>query len=122
MRNWAIFVILFSLCVPVGCASDVANRYYKQERYTPKPVEQVDLLFSKPDRSFEVIADFQSRGESPEDYREKAARIGADAVIVTHLGGFYATDEQWAGTDRYKDRYHSHIIGTAIRYIGSDQR
>src|SRR5258708_23247027 len=77
----------------LGCASDVANRYYGAERYSPTPITQVELLRSKPDRPFIVIADFQSRGESPEDLRKKAAKIGADAVIVSVLGGLYNNSE-----------------------------
>ena len=99
----------------VGCASDVANRYYGDQRYSPTPIDQVELLRSKPDRPFVVIADFQSRGESPEDLRKKAAAIGADAVIVSVLGGWYSTSEEWAGKDRNSNTY-SHIVGTAIKF------
>ena len=44
-----------------------------------------------------MIADFQSRGESPEAVRKKAADIGADAVIISILGGYYSRSEEWAG-------------------------
>ena len=36
-----------------------------------------------------VIADFQSRGENAKAMQKKAAKIGADAVIVVYLGGYY---------------------------------
>ena len=95
-----------------GCASDVANRYYVEERYPAKSPSEVELLWKSPGRSFVVIADFQSRGESPEDMREKAAKIGADAVIVALLGGD-ATGSQWATSE---SRSYSRITGTAIKF------
>ena len=99
----------------IGCASDVANRYYGAATYPEKLPSEVEILHARPARAFIVIADFQSRGESAEDLQEKAAKIGADAVIVTYLGGNYARSEQWAGKDSMADSY-SHIVGTAIKY------
>mgnify|MGYP003660764648 CR=1 FL=1 len=101
----AIAITLMSILFLTACASDVANRYY------------MDEVYPKPDRPFVVIADFQSRGESAGDLRRKAAEIGADAVIVVEVGGSYSRGEEWAHTDKYKDRDHSHILGTAIRFI-----
>lgn len=98
-----------------GCAVDVANRYYAAEHYPAKAPSQVELLFRAPSRKFETIADFQSRGDSPESMRKRASKIGADAVIVTPLGGLYAPSEQWAGNDRMS-RTYSRIVGTAIKY------
>lgn len=101
--------------VLVGCASDVANRYYGARKFAPRPPEQVAVLWQKPERPFVVIADFQSRGESANDLQKKAAEIGADAVIIAILGGYYSTSEQWAGDDRNSNSY-SRIVGTAIKY------
>lgn len=101
--------------VLTACASDVANRYYADARYSPKLVSEVAILRSRPGRDFTVIADFQSRGESAKDMQKKAAQIGADAVIITYLGGLYEKSEQWAGNDSMAGSY-SHIVGTAIRY------
>lgn len=98
-----------------GCATDVANRYYAAETYAPKPVEQVDLLRARPSREFEVIADFQSRGESAKAMRRRAAKIGADAIIVTNLGGYASLGTEWAGKDPYSQSY-SRLVGTAIKY------
>lgn len=111
-----ITLIIFGLSL-VGCATDVANRYYASEQYPPKNKEDVLILDSKPTRPFIVIADFQSRGETPSDLQAKAAKIGADAVIVSHVGGFYSRDEEWASKDRYQGQYHDHILGTAIKFI-----
>lgn len=98
-----------------GCATDVANRYYGTERYAPKEAKDVELLQHRPSREFVVIADFQSRGDSPEAMRKRAAAIGADAVIVTILGGFYSRGDEWADKDTQGDSY-SRITGTAIKY------
>jgi hypothetical protein len=99
-----------------GCATDVANRYYLKERLQPRSVEEVEILWARPAREFIVMADFQSRGESPQDIRDKAAQIGADAVIVSLLGGVYSKSEEWASDDRNR-RTYSRISGTAILYV-----
>ena len=104
--------------MPLGvfsCASDQASRYYGTAKYAPKDVDDVKILFEAPSRPYVVIADFQSRGESPEDMQRKAASIGADAVIVVKLGGYRSTSEQWADHDSYASSY-TRITGTAIKY------
>lgn len=98
-----------------ACATDVANRYYASTTYPPKNPDQVAILNQAPTRPYEVIADFQSRGESSKSVRNKAAKIGADAVIITILGGFYSRFDQWASTDTQMDTY-TRICGTAIIY------
>lgn len=103
-------VFLFS-----SCAQDVANRYYSQKRYPAKPQNEVLLLAKAPSRAYEVIADFQSRNEGPPAMQKKAAEIGADAVIVTTLGGLYQLSDEWASRDSQSKTY-SRIIGTAIIY------
>jgi hypothetical protein len=111
----AIAGVFFASLLYSGCVSDVANRYYSEVKYPEKNVKDVELLQQKPDRPFTVIADFQSRGETRDTLRKKAAKIGADAIIVTIMGGAYAIAEQWAGQDRNSHTY-SRIIGTAIKY------
>ncbi len=59
-----------------SCAEDVANRYYVAQRYPERDPRSVELLFHAPSRPFNVIADFQSRGESPEAFRKRAPKIG----------------------------------------------
>lgn len=98
-----------------GCVYDVANRYYLSERYPAKSEEQVEVLTSTPSRPYVVMADFQSRGDSVEGVRSKAAQIGADAVIVSKIGGSYDAREQWAGEDRFTST-GSRVVGTAVRY------
>ena len=115
-----IALIIYGLSL-VGCATDIANRYYASEQYSPKNKAEVLILDSKPTRSFIVIADFQSRGETPSDLQAKAAKIGADAVIVSHVGGVYSRSEEWASKDRYQGEFHDHILGTAIKFTEENE-
>lgn len=117
-----LVVHLNKLVVPIcvvffcsSCAEDVANRYYSSQRYAERDPHSVELLFHAPSRPFTVIADLQSRGESPNSMRRRAAKIGADAVIVTPLGGFYKRSEEWATADSMSNTY-SRLIGSAIKY------
>lgn len=118
----------FWLCLCLtGCVSDQAHRYYLDERYPPKDVEDVEVLWRAPEEPYTVIADFQARpgglgpgirshGEWAAEYmQKKAAQIGADAVIVGTYGGYRAKGDEWAGIDRHSETY-SRITGTAIKY------
>ena len=114
-----LLIILVSLLLS-ACASDVANRYYIAERYASRPVDEVDLLTSEPDEPYIVVADFQMRGESAKGMKKRAADIGADAVIVTILGGYYSSNEEWAGQDYYKGKIENNeIVGTYTRIVGT---
>ena len=112
--HYVIFVHLLGIALASvnGCASDVANRYYGSVKYPTKAPSQVLVLSNRPSQDFDVIADFQSRNESPEDLRIKAAEIGADAVIVTVLGGHYKSSDHWANQDTAGAG--NRIVGTAI--------
>lgn len=114
LANAALLVTL------TGCARDVANRYYGSIKYPAKQPSQVLLLSTRPSQNFEVIADFQSRNETPDDLREKAAEIGADAVIVSMLGGHYDRSHQWASQDTAGT--YSRIVGTAIIFKKGDKQ
>ena len=107
--------LILPILLIVNCAGDIANRYYLNEKLPPKKKSEVEVLSVKPKREYTVIADFQSRGESPENMRDKAARIGADAVIVVILGGDYYRGDEWADIDSRNNTY-SRIIGSAIKY------
>lgn len=110
-------ILLLTVVLAGSCASDVANRYYGSDKYPPKAIDSVQLLSRAPDRPYEVIADFQSRNESPQDLRKKGAAIGADAVIVATLGGY--TDSQFNDwLQENPNRSYTRIVGTAIHYKG----
>ena len=115
MRQFRSFLsVIVAFCLS-SCAEDVANRYYSAQRYPAKDAKNVELLFHAPSRPFTVIADLQSRLESPEAMKKRAAQIGADAVIVTPLGGLYNPNDQWAGQDSMS-RTYTRLIGSAIKY------
>ena len=110
------FLLAVTVCLlSVGCATDVANRYYASTNYPPKNPKDVQILRVAPSRPYEVLADFQSRGESPASVAKKAAKIGADAVIIATLGGYYELGTEWASQDNQAHTY-TRITGTAIRY------
>lgn len=98
-----------------SCATDVANRYYSSERFPARNPKDVEILFRQPTQKFDAIADLQSRNESPRGMRNRAAKIGADAVIVTPLGGYYSLGDEWAGADSMSGTY-TRLVGTAIKY------
>ena len=116
----SLFAVVAFLSL-TACATDVANRYYGGTTYPEKKPEEVQILRQAPTQPYEVIADFQSRGESAKSVRNKAAKIGADAVIISTLGGYYERAEQWASTDAQADSY-TRICGTAIRYKQQNQK
>ena len=97
-----------------GQPYDVANRYYAAKSFPRKDPSDVEILRVRPTRDFVVIADFQARNETAEGMRRRAADIGADAVIVTLLGGWIAPNAEWAGTVSTGGEWR--IVGTAIKY------
>jgi hypothetical protein len=111
---WRVALASAVVLSVAGCASDQAHRYYGSTKYAPKALESVELLSQAPERPFSVIADFQSRGESPDDMRKRGAEIGADAVIVTLLGGYVRVSSEWIQKDTGTS--YSRITGTAIVY------
>lgn len=104
------------LLLLTGCASDVANQYYAAVHYPPKPTKEVEVLFKNPTRPYEVIADLQARNAGAASMRRQAAKIGADAVIVSFLGGYFSTSTEWADEKRMMNDNYSRVTGTAIKY------
>ena len=45
----------------------------------------------------------------------RSAEIGADAIIVVPVGGWYAENEVWADKDRHSDSY-TRLIATALKF------
>lgn len=131
-RHWAVVrsmgvmwvlavLVLVGVGVSGGCTHDEAGRYYADKRYPRRPVKEVQVLHDAPGKPYEVIADYQAKGLGATEgfVRKKAAEIGADAVIVSKLGGYRSRDEQWAGQDRHSNTY-TRITATAIRYTHAD--
>ena len=104
------------LMMLAGCASDVANQYYAAERYPARPTKEVEVLFKNPTRPYVVIADLQARNAGAASMRRQAAKIGADAVIVSFLGGYFSTSTEWVDEKRMMNDTYSRVTGTAIKY------
>lgn len=116
-KNLTGLILWCCVSLTCSCANDVANRYYLTEHYPPKKVNEVQVLQKNPDEPYIVMADFQARGISPDTIRKEAAQIGADAVIITTLGGYYANDNGWVGQGSGRnDNTYSRIVGTAIKF------
>ena len=109
-----IGISVFLLC-EIGCVSDEANRYYLKETLPAKNINDVEILREKPQRPYIVVADFQAKNASFRYMQKRAAEIGADAVIIVPLGGWYSRNEVWAGKDTHSNSY-SRLVGTAIKY------
>lgn len=109
---WAGLVL--AVAFVTGCSSDSANRYYLDYTLPSKNPDEVAILYAEPARSYTVIADLQARGVSPKYMQKHAAEIGADAVIVSLLGGRRSYDDEWASDNT--SRTYSRITGTAIIY------
>ena len=92
----------------------MANRYYSSEHYPPKKSSEVEVLHKNPTRPYEVIADFQARDAGETTMRRMAAKIGADAVIVSLLGGHFSGT--WADEKTWSNETYSRVTGTAIKY------
>jgi hypothetical protein len=105
----ALFAISLS-----GCVSDQAYRtYVPNGTYPAKAIGDVAVLYEKPEREFQVLADLQARGDAVASFRRVAASLGGDAVIVSRLGG-YAGNSTWA--DEPKGSSYTRIIGSVIKY------
>ena len=105
------------LCFSNACKMpvyDEGNRYYLKEKLPPKTVGQVEVFHNEePKRKYTIIADLQGKRHTVDSLRERAAEIGADAVIITKTGGYIGSgDTKWAGKDTGKTNFS----GTAIIY------
>ena len=100
-----------------GCVSDFAARYYAENKYPEVEPSRVAVLRDAPSRPFIVLADLQARGSGATDefMREQAAQIGADAVIVSRVGGTRAHGDIWASDDSLKSTY-TRVTATAIKF------
>lgn len=115
MRITISCLVMIGSVVASGCVTDQAHRYYANSRFPSRPFEEVEVLYEAPSWNYEVIADFQARGASVKYMQKKAAKIGADAVIVGKYGGYRAKSDEWASDNTY-GRWYSRITGTAIKH------
>jgi hypothetical protein len=81
--------------------------------YDPVPASTVEIIKTKPERSYVELATIDVGGFSPRDtakmhnaIRSKAGPVGANAVLITDEGVVY---QPYVGTVKY-------VSGVAIRY------
>lgn len=116
-RSEFVGFILICLLACASCAHDIADRYYVSA-LPPRDPSSVEVLYVRPSRKFVVVADFQARQADEDFMRDKAAEAGADAVIVSRVGGLRAPGESRADQDSMSGYRGGvgHIVGTAIKY------
>lgn len=116
--------LLAFLLMLTSCTTDLSYRYYGANPVAlPKQPNEVEILYERPSKEYEAIADFQGRGASSlvDTFQEAAAKIGADAVIVTNTDEAYDQSTTWAGTGvgtakKRESFLNKRIFGTAIIY------
>lgn len=96
-----------------GCAGIVDVTKTGQGYFDPVPAARVDILKTKPERSFVELATIDVSGFKPNDtakmhnaIRTKAGPVGANAVIITDETVTY---QPYVGAVKY-------VSGVAIRY------
>lgn len=119
----AALLFIISSC---ATSSDLSYRYYGSQSRQSKSQSSVKVLFEKPTEKYESIADFQGRGSSDliKKFQQKAAEIGADALIVTTSNEGYSYSTEWAGdgiakSNKFEKFENRRIFATAIIYINS---
>lgn len=90
-------IVLMTLCLIIlaSCESTTVVGH----TYPAVPVDSVKVLYQEPKRPYEVLAFVQSNkswemssSADVADLRKKAAKVGADALIVTSVHGVTMTE------------------------------
>jgi len=103
--------------IMVSCVSDRAYRDYSNQKYPPNSIEDVEVVFEIPQRDYEVLADFQAKGNmelAVKKFQKEAATIGADGIYVKALGGAASFSQEWASKDNSISQ--TRITATAYKY------
>ena len=124
-----LFVIVLLLAA-TACVSDLSYRYYGSTPVvSAKAQKAVEILYESPLAAYEAIADFQGRGSSDliAQFQKEAAKISADAIIITTSSEDYDRSTQWAGSGINKDKHldkftNRRIFGTAIIYKNTERQ
>jgi hypothetical protein len=123
-KTIVLFILVFLL---VSCAPPLRVYYFPGARhYPPRPLASLDLLRNDPNRPHEALAEIRmnpssrmSRLEVERQMRERAAAIGADALVIEVDNVYH--ERVWVGNYRgsrvQRTVVHGHIIlAIAIRY------
>ncbi len=111
MRQTLLMTVVVALIA--GCAPNVDVTKTSKGFYQPTDPNDVEIIFTKPDRPFVELGSVTSNGWHPSDtaklhnaLRAKAAPLGASSVIVLNSG---LTPDGWGGFTMWS-------TGVAIRY------
>jgi hypothetical protein len=105
------FLCYFGFFAAAGCSSTTAVRT-SETKYRSTNWRDVQVLTVRPERSFEEIGSLNTSGWKQketkalyEDLRKQAAKMGANAVLITESGVSGIKEEQWlrAAAIRYSD-------------------
>ena len=90
--NWRMVATLVVVSVTAGCAAVDVTKTAKGY-HAPTNPNEVQILFTKPDGAFEEVAAVTVTGFEPNQtakmhnaLRQKAAPVGADAVLILSSG------------------------------------
>ncbi len=85
-----------------GCANNYHITRTSKTEYAATKADQVEILMTKPDRAYSEIATITVTDQKPKEtekmhkeLRERAAKLGANAVILTDTG-IDADKKMWA--------------------------
>jgi hypothetical protein len=124
-RTILLFVLVF---VIVSCAPPLMRIHYfpGAKHYQARPLASLDLLRSEPSRPHEALAEIRispsarmSRQEVERQMRERAAAIGADALVIEVDNVYH--ERVWVGNYRGSSVHRTVvreriIMAVAIRY------
>jgi hypothetical protein len=123
MKSKAIVLILLA-AVLISCSPVRVHMFPGAHRFPPTSPQAVDLLRREPPRphiAFAEVVYKPGRGDSRHEVdwilRERAARIGADALVI-ETDNVYR-ESVWSGRNNRSRRYPVRdyvIVGIAIRY------
>jgi len=127
MRKMSLTVLLITFALSFGsisCYRHVGHHVYRgTPRFEPTYPGEVHLLRREPRRSHIQLGEVwirpnprMSRDYVENKLREKAARMGADALVITvdrYFGDRVVVRRRWRGSVVYQERL---IVGIAIRF------
>lgn len=107
MRSWKLISISIAAAFLVSCASVDITKTSK-EFYDPTDANRIEILKTRPQKAYEELGDITAANfllnqtaVMHNEIRNKAAGLGAHAVILTSEG--VSDSKKWA-------------IGTAVRF------
>ena len=122
MKRYSLLCVgLLCLC---GCASARSNRYTRAPQYPPTDPATIQIYHVEPDEPYERLGEIAYDGMAIASWsgaekllREKAAAMGADAVLVLQSGSYVSGNTPAVGS--YAWLQAGGTGGGAGTYLGS---